>query len=1155
MNSQNHLSALHLKLNDWAKHKHENFNIFGLTIEHASVLLYKWLEQIRQTSNVFIFAGSSEEADLIYRTLKPKLNCHLYPGLEIGPYSSATQQTIELTQRLKILHLLQEKNNIIIATLEAMCLMGPDVSFLKQSFKIACGEIISPQELSKNLINSGYINTNICDEAGSFCLKGEIFDIFPTNHPPVRIHYFDELIENIYQIDPNTQLTIKSEPIEELKISPSFHLLTNKEYSLNLRENLPSAPAQFSLRNNLRNQIFEKLSNNYLFDQFEIFLPLFFKNPISALDLIDDQNDVILFFNKKNILNLFEQYLLDLENEYGQEINRDGKVIARPEQIYNKNYSKFIELKKAIDFQDVNIGLNNELNSLQFELTNNSVFFKSINSKNINTDKAEFIKSTITQLKKLHANGLKINLITKNENSTKAILDILQQNDLTLTDYDVIYGDTRQGFYYKNGNTLYLSSGDFFQHKISKTKNYSPINRDHFAEQLATLQENDYVVHKEFGVGQFKQLASMLINDKQEDFIEIHYKDGDKVFVPIYKLDLIQKYSDKDAKTIIADLKSKKFDQQKLQAKKSAKKLAFDLLELQAKRKIARGYSFSLPSELYYKFCDEFPFQETQDQLKAINDVLDDMQSETPMDRLICGDVGYGKTEIAMRAAFKAVEDKKQVVILVPTTVLAFQHYHSFVKRFENFPINIDFLSRFKSNKEVKETIEKVKLGQIDILIGTHKVLSEEINFFDLGLVIVDEEHRFGVGHKEKLKNIKSNIDYLTMTATPIPRTLQLSFMGIKDFSLINTAPPKRKSIKTFIIKFDESTIKSAIDRELERGGQIFYVHNRVQDIELIANNIQKLVPTAKIVIGHGQMGERELEKKITSFYKGEYDILLATTIIESGIDIPNANTMIVDRADTYGLAQLHQLRGRIGRSDKKAYAYFTVPHDKPIGDIASKRLHALQKFAESGAGFSIATSDLEIRGAGDILGGEQSGHIGNIGLELYMELLQEAIAELKGDVDTPKRNIEIQSSFRTFIPENYISDTSMRLKYYKMLSNAKSLNQSNDIIYELENIYGILPEPCSNLVRILQARIKLEKTAITSLKVGKKSVVINFDKNRLDQNTQFRDCLISYFITKPRLYKLNPDFSVVHTPKNQDLSFDYFCQLCEIFQNEFVAS
>jgi transcription-repair coupling factor (superfamily II helicase) len=567
------------------------------------------------------------------------------------------------------------------------------------------------------------------------------------------------------------------------------------------------------------------------------------------------------------------------------------------------------------------------------------------------------------------------------------------------------------------------------------------------------------------------------------------------------------------------------------------------LIKLQAERKLKGGYQYSAPDHMFKEFELSFAFEETPDQSKAISDVLSDMQDEFSMDRLVCGDVGFGKTEVAMRAAMKAVLDKKQVVILVPTTVLALQHFHSFKKRFENFPVIVDFISRFKTPKEKLQTMLNVSEGKVDILIGTHAVLSDKLVFHDLGLLVIDEEHRFGVGHKEKLKVLKTGIDVLTMTATPIPRTLQLSFLGIRDLSLIQTAPPRRQSIKTYIIKEDDLTLKSAIEKELSRGGQIYYVHNRVHDIEEHEIYLKKLVPKARISVTHGQMNERELEKRINDFYDHKSDILLATTIIESGIDIPNANTMIIDRADTYGLAQLHQLRGRIGRSDRKAYAYFMVPENKLLSETSQRRLQALQTYAEMGGGFSLASSDMEIRGAGDILGGEQSGHIEGIGLEFYMDLLQEAVQEIRGEQKVSVKNIEIQAPFSAYIPNGYIPDHALRLKYYKRLSNCAEMARLEDIIGEITDAFGLIPRELEALFAILRSRIFFQPLGIKLIKVSSSNIHLYFEQDILNHNAQLRDKMLSFFMNKPKLYKLNPDSSVTclfKDPVNQHMLLEF---------------
>jgi len=620
----------------------------------------------------------------------------------------------------------------------------------------------------------------------------------------------------------------------------------------------------------------------------------------------------------------------------------------------------------------------------------------------------------------------------------------------------------------------------------------------------------------------------------KSDFLILQFDEGDKVYLPVYKLNLIQKHSDSINGQKLASLRHNKFNQVKERAKQSAKALAFSLIELQAKRMTSKAHRFSPPDHLYNEFELSFPFQETPDQQRAINLALEKMQSAQPMDLLICGDVGFGKTEVAMRAAFKAVLDKKQVAILVPTTILALQHFLTFTERFKNFPVNIDHISRFRTKKECDKIYQDVREHKVDILIGTHALLSNDVQYSDLGLVIVDEEHRFGVGHKEKLKLIKESVDFLTLTATPIPRTLQLSFLGLRDMSLIQTAPPRRQSIKTYVIKEDPATIKEAIEKELHRGGQVYIIHNRVNDIEIFSSKIRELVPQSKIVIGHGQLSEKELEQRMKAFIQGEYNILIATTIIESGIDIPNANTMIIDRADTFGLAQLHQLRGRIGRSDKKAYAYLSVPAFQNIGVDAEKRLKALQTYADIGAGFALASCDLEIRGAGDILGAEQSGHMEAIGLELYMQLIKEAINELKGaKTVSTKIDIEINTPFPAYIPSSYITDASTRLKQYKSLSNLETLELLDDAEDQYVDVYGAIPIEVKNLFVVLRARLLLSRLNVKSVQLARKSLILKFNAATLDQNVPLRNQIVDFFIKRPKVYQFTPDYKLIYSRDN----------------------
>ena len=948
------------------------------------------------------------------------------------------------------------------------------------------------------------------------------------------MHYFDDLIEEIFEIEVETQKTKRDKIFLEVLLIPGAGFLTKDPFASRLRASLPQAQPAFKNKYEARKQLFSRISEGQLFENYPLYIPLFFDRPNTLLDFLPD-NAKITFFNHDNGINNFEMFFAAQEEDFLElsENVESTSLIPGPENFYLKKFPQRNFKQLFIDQLDITVKLDTPFDKelhLNLEKLKSYLQTKLQISGSIPENKYDFIKGCLKILRReLDVRGtLVVNY--KSENARQELEFLLEENKLTEigTRLQYVNGKLDEGFYYKNEHIFVLSEGDFFSVKKKKTKQAKATNKDLFAEQLATLKLNDFVVHRDYGIGIYKGLETISAGDQQSDYLVILYEDNDKVYVPVYKLNLVQKHADASSGLKVASLKSKKFSELKQKARGSVKKLAFDLIKLQAERKLRGGFPFSPPDHLFKEFELSFPFEETADQEKAIQDVLEDMQGQYPMDRLVCGDVGFGKTEVAMRAAMKAVLDKKQTVVLVPTTVLALQHYHSFKRRFENFPVNINFISRFKTAKQKSEVMTEVTEGKVDILIGTHAVLSDKLEFNDLGLLIIDEEHRFGVAHKEKLKVIKSGVDVLTMTATPIPRTLQLSFLGIRDLSLIQTAPPRRQAIKTYIIKEDDLTLKSAIEKELSRGGQIYYVHNRVHDIEEHELFLKKLVPKARISVTHGQMNERELEKRINDFYDHKSDILLATTIIESGIDIPNANTMIIDRADTYGLAQLHQLRGRIGRSDRKAYAYFIVPENKILSETAQRRLQALQTYAEMGSGFALASSDMEIRGAGDILGGEQSGHIEAIGLEFYMDLLQEAVQEIKGEQRVSVKNIEIQAPFSAFIPNSYIPDHGLRLKYYKRLSNCNQLNRLEEIISELNDAFGMTPKELEALYSILRSRIIFQPLAIRLVKVSGAQIGIFFDQEILNWNHQLRDKMLKFFINKPKFYKLNPDSSVI---------------------------
>ena len=650
-------------------------------------------------------------------------------------------------------------------------------------------------------------------------------------------------------------------------------------------------------------------------------------------------------------------------------------------------------------------------------------------------------------------------------------------------------------------------------------------NKKAFQLDFSDLKSGDLIVHKLHGVGIFDGLKVMGIDGVNAEFVQLSYKDKDKLYLPIYRIHQIQKFSGPQGSRIIDKLGGTQWEKTKNKVKKHLRDMAADLLKLYAARANAERPPFSYPDDDYVAFESTFPFEETVDQAKAISDVLSDMSGDKPMDRLICGDVGFGKTEVALRAAFKCVEDGRQVGLIAPTTILTFQHFQNFKKRMKNWPVTVRPLNRFVPKSEIKQTLEELKEGKVDIVIGTHRLLSKDIEFKDLGLLVIDEEQKFGVKHKEKIRQIRKMVDTLTMSATPIPRTLNMSLVGIRDLSLINTAPIDRLPTRTFICRFDKETIRKAIESELQRGGQVFFLHNRVQSIEALASELREIVPNLRLGIGHGQMEEHQLEKTMVAFFNKEIDVLLCTTIIESGMDIPNANTMFIDNAHQFGLSQLYQLRGRVGRGKERAYCYLIVPNNKKMDKEAQERLRIIQENTALGSGIRIAQHDLELRGAGDLLGEEQSGHINAIGYEMYMELLENAIKEQKGEsIDNEDVDPEINLKIPALIPDNYIPDIRVRLNYYKALSNIDSEDELDRFEQEIHDQFGKLPEPLVNLMGLMLIKNQCKELKVKDLTQSRVGISLTFyDKNPLSIDKVLKLCQL-----ENKKYTLTPDSRLV---------------------------
>ena len=815
-------------------------------------------------------------------------------------------------------------------------------------------------------------------------------------------------------------------------------------------------------------------------------------------------------------------------------LEQKGGGSIRPEEVY----MPLGELKSAIyRNRVVAIGSSAQPSSKEglFEiLTESNLDIR----QDISIRKEELLKPLADRIKGWQDLGWSIFIVCHTAGQAERLKDLLEGYGLRCEMWDmgcgkslfyplpptshplIIIGDLSSGFRFPSVNLAVVTEEEIFGQRIKRR--VPPSSKiDVFLTQLQDLNVGDFVVHTVHGVGLYKGLKRLEIEDSKNDFLLLEYQDGDRLYLPVQRLNLVGKYHGTEGRIPLLDkLGSTNWEKRKSKVKKAVEEMAKELLELYASRKVIEGFSFSKGDRLFSEFEASFEYEETPDQARAIEEVLSDMEETRAMDRLVCGDVGYGKTEVAMRAAFKAVLDNKQVAVLVPTTVLAQQHYITFQNRFAAYPVTVEVLSRFRSHKEQKEILKKIASREVDIIIGTHRLLQKDIAFKDLGIIVIDEEHRFGVSHKERLKQMRKHVDVLTLTATPIPRTLHMSISGIRDLSIINTPPEDRLAIKTIVAMFDDDLIRDAIMRELVRGGQIFFVHNRVQSIGAMADYLRRLVPEARIGVAHGQMKEKELEMVMAAFVNKEYDILLSTSIIESGLDIPSANTILINRADRFGLAEIYQLRGRVGRSRHRAYAYLLTPPEITLTGDAKKRLKVLQELSDLGAGFRLATYDLEIRGAGELLGKAQSGQIAEVGFEMYIRLLEEAIKELKGEKMEREIEPEINLNVSAYIPEEYIPDERQRLNIYKRIASVSSETDITGLKEEIKDRFGGIPVSVDNLFRIMGIKLLLKQTKITELNQKGSFIYMAFSNDTSVEPQK----LLRLMNRNPKKFRLTPD-------------------------------
>jgi transcription-repair coupling factor (superfamily II helicase) len=1003
---------------------------------------------------------------------------HIIPALDVLPHQRLSPHNeIEEKRAVGLWRLSSHRIPITIAPVASALLRTESPEFYRQlALVLRTGEEIPLDDLVQHLESIGYEKREPVEMVGEYSIRGGIFDVFPAEaERPVRVEFFGDTVESIRQFDVASQRSV-------LKVTTA-PLLPLAEYprSRSLLRQLAEAAEAADL----------DLSNpGEVFPGWEFLVPLVRPRSHSLLSL--NRDALIVLDEPSAIFSAAERLWHRLENP-----DRPAQIEPEKNFLRWEELSAKIEQHTAIDFLEL------ELITESTPAPEQSFYIPTRQSLTFQGN----MPVAVAEARNLIQAGHRVAFFAASVGELERLADILQEYSVpyqlglestagarpslverayhagAVSSAFLIKGAIRRGAVLHDSLIAILGSEDLFETSDLVVRQPTKSQLAAFAADVADLKPGDFVVHATHGVGCFLGTRELAQGDQKGDFMLIEYAAESKLYVPLTRLDLVQKYRGAgEAKPHLDRLGGVTWEKTKSRVKAKMRDMADELLKLYAQRRMSKGFAFSADSNWQREFEDAFEYTSTKDQVTAVSHIKGDMESEQPMDRLLCGDVGFGKTEVAMRAAFKAMGDGKQVAVLAPTTVLAFQHYETFKRRFASFPVRVELASRFRSTKEVKATLEELAAGKVDVLIGTHRLLSADVQFYDLGLLIVDEEQRFGVKHKERLKQLRHNVDVLTMSATPIPRTLHMSLLGLRDMSVLETPPKDRLAINTVVAHFNLDLAKTAIEQELARQGQVYFVHNRVDTIFMRAASIQEMLPHCRIGVGHGQMGEAELEKVLLGFMKHEYDVFVCTTIVENGLDIPLANTIIIENAERYGLSELYQLRGRVGRSNRRAYAYLLVPADTQLSEVARKRLAALKEFSDLGAGFKIAALDLELRGAGNLLGGEQHGHIEAVGYDTYVRLLEETVKELKGEEVPLEIHSTLNLGLDIRIPTEYISDEAQRLRSYKRIADAKDEDQARRIGEEMTDRYGPAPVEVSNLLRFSLLKAMAQRAGVESI-------------------------------------------------------------------------
>jgi len=1102
--------------------------ILGLTESSAAWLLAGLLAS--PTRPLAILAADQATAQRYYQSLS-FYHAHpgeifLFPHWELDPYAPLSPHPeIEATRMATLTALAAGRVRALVTTIPALLQRIVPRSVLQQlHLQLTAGRDYDRQDLLQRLTTLGYSRVPLVEDRGTYAVRGDLVDLYPpASEQPVRLAFFGDQLEEIRPFQPSSQRS-GDQRLAQLELVPAREMVLVGDYLTTFCARLKERCDALELPRSQREALLEEVREGLLAPGRESLLALNYPQLETLFDYVSQVRWVVC--DPPAIAHAADEFSEKVrEGERRRREQAEPFVPAGEFYLPVAEFETRLQATPRVELAEVQVyHMGQEHPVCRVQIQGNAELRP---SQALHNGTFPFF---FERLQQWLEDNWRVLLVCHQQGQAERLLDLLEAHGTRVrwqprlagkTDFaegvTVTLGDLPSGFRHAEEKLAILTDDEIFGARSHRRVHRA---RRVFDSSLADLKAGDYVVHADYGIARYHGLLHLTTEQLEGDFLLLEYAGDDRLYLPVERIEKVQKYLAESERPRLDKMGGSGWDKAKLKARAAVEELARDLLQLQARRQMVQGFRYSPPDLLFREFEAAFPYEETPDQQQAIDAVLDDMQAEQPLDRLVCGDVGYGKTEVALRAAFKAVLDSRQVVVLVPTTVLARQHMESFRQRFADYPVTVDMLSRFRTPAEQKRVLKKAAEGKIDILIGTHRLLQRDVKLKNLGLIVVDEEQRFGVAHKERLKKMRAEVDILTLTATPIPRTLNLSLAGLRDLSIIDTAPVDRQAIRTYVTRFDEDMIRDAVSRELRRGGQVYFVHNRVQTIEAMADFLGTLLPQVRIGVGHGQLPEKELEKVMLEFIEGRTELLVCTTIIENGLDIPRANTMIVNRADCFGLAQLYQLRGRVGRSHQRAYAYLMIPGEGGLTREARERLKVLQEQTELGAGFRIARHDLELRGAGDLLGGRQAGHIAAIGFEMYTELLEETLQELKGQQQEERIDPEVRLGLSAFLPEAYVADPNQRLVLYRRMAAARSEDEIYDLLDELRDRYGDLPEIARLLVEIMKLRIRMKGLRIELLEYTGHHLVFGFPAT-----TRVTPDQIMALLVDPQRYQFSPDY------------------------------